>query len=189
MANTQVSDRAAAFAAPQERNDDKLQALRNYCYLKQPASMLNDTYVALLKTLAALEYVESLQFVPADVDSAELLLAGAAVALATLITGVAVVAGNRAFDDAQPTPDFEPLQHYLDEPGPRYRGMNIRKAWDKQVNGKGARVHFSDGGLFPNHEDLKGNPKLKIVTLQPNGDPRHGTKSVGFCSLPLMALA
>lgn len=165
--------------APQERNDDKLQALRNYYYLEQPASMLNDTYAALLKTLAALEYVETLHFVPAAVASAGVLLAGAAAALATLITGAAVVAGNRAFDDAQPTPDFEPLQHYLDEPGPRYRGMNIRKAWDKQVNGKGARVHFSDGGLFPNHEDLKGNPNLKIVTLQPNGDPRHGTKSVG----------
>jgi hypothetical protein len=163
----------------QERNDDKLQALRNYHYLEQPASMLNDTYAALLKTLAALEYVESLQFVPADVDSAGVLLAGAAAALATLITGAAVVAGNRAFDDAQPTPDFEPLQHYLDEPGPRYRGMNIRKAWDQQVNGRGVRVHFSDGGLFPNHEDLKGNPNLKIVTLQPNSDPRHGTQSVG----------
>lgn len=48
------------------------------------------------------------------------------------------------------------------------------------MTGKGARVHFSDGGLFPDHEDLQGNPNLKIITLEPNGDPNHGTKSVGI---------
>lgn len=167
------------FLEQQERVDEKLIVLRDYCYLEQPASMLNDTYVALIKTLAALEYLESLHFVPPDLESGNLIL-GAAVALATLITGAAVVAGNNAYDDAQPTPDFDPLQTYLDEPGPRYQGMNVRKAWAKQVTGKGARVHFSDGGLFPNHEDLRGNPNLKIITLEPNGDPNHGTKSVGI---------
>ncbi|MDD2048421.1 S8 family serine peptidase [Pseudomonas putida] len=165
---------------PQERQEDKLEAFRDYCYLEQPASMLNDTYVALIKTLAALEYLESLHFVPPDREEGNILIAGAAAVLATLITGAAVVAGDKAYDNAQPTPDFEPLQTYLDEPGPRYKGMNVRKAWAQQVIGKGARVHFSDGGLFPNHEDLQGNPNLKIITLQPNGNPNHGTQSVGI---------
>lgn len=168
------------FLDQQERHDEKLEALRDYCYLEQPLSMLNDTYVALIKTLAALEYLDSLHFVPPDRDSSTILIAGAAAALATLITGAAVVAGNAAYDNAQPTPDFEPLQTYLDEPDARYQGMNVRKAWANQVTGKGARVHFSDGGLFPNHEDLRGNPNLKIITLQPNGDPGHGTKSAGI---------
>ncbi|MFG0634697.1 S8 family serine peptidase [Pseudomonas sp. xss_2] len=167
------------FLAPLERDEEKVQALRNFYYLEQPASMLNDTYTALLKTLAALEYVEVLEFVPADSAPGNVLL-GAAAVVATLITGAAVVAGNQAYDDAQPTPDFESQQTYLDEPGPRYRGMNIRKAWAQQVTGNGARVHFSDAGLFPNHEDLRGNSNLKIVSLLPNGNPSHGTQSVGI---------
>ena len=168
------------FLQAQERLDEKLQALKDYCCLEQPPSMLNDTYVALIKTLAALEYLDALYFIAPDQDSGNILLAGAAAVLATLITGTAVAAGNQAFDDAQPTPDYVPLQTYLEEPGPRYQGMNVRKAWAKQVTGKGARVHFSDGGLFPQHEDLRGNRNLKIITLQPNGDPGHGTKSVGI---------
>ncbi|PSS51561.1 S8 family serine peptidase [Pseudomonas sp. BBP2017] len=167
------------FLSPQERHDDKLETFKDYCYLEQPASMLNDTYLALIKTLAALEYLESLHFVPPEADPGGLPLVGVAAALATLITGAAVVAGDAAYDDAQPTPDYTPRQTYLDEPGPRYQGMNVRKVWAKQVTGKGARVHFSDGGLFPNHEDLRGNPNLKIVTLEPNDDPNHGTESVG----------
>lgn len=164
---------------PQERYDDKLAVLGAYCYLDQPSSMLNDTYVALIQTLEALDYLESLQFLAPEVESA-VVVAGAAAVLATLLTGAAVVAGNNAYDEAQPTPDFEALQTYLDEPGIRYKGMNVRKAWAHQVTGKGARVHFSDGGLFPDHEDLKGNPNLRIITQQPNDDPGHGTKSVGI---------
>lgn len=164
----------------EERGEEKLQALRDYCYLQQPASMLNQTYAALLGALATLEYVDSLQFLTAPLESPNLLAAGVAAVLATLITGASVVAGNKAFEASQPTPDFTAQQTYLDEPGPRYKGLNIRKVWEQQVTGKGVRVHFSDGGLFPNHEDLRGNPKLKIISLQPNGDPGHGTKSVGI---------
>ncbi|WEL53286.1 S8 family serine peptidase [Pseudomonas kermanshahensis] len=162
----------------QEQHDDRLQALRTFCYLEQPPSMLNDTYLALLKTLAALEYVQSMQFLQASAQP-NLILLGAAAAVATLLTGAAVVAGNRAHENAQPTPDFEPRQHYLDAPGPRWKGLNVRKAWAGGVTGRGSRIHFSDGGLFAEHEDLRGNPDLKIVSLAPNDDPKHGTASVG----------
>ena len=164
--------------SPSEREDERLGILKDYCYLKQPASMLNDTYVELIKTLAALEYVESLHFMAEDKDP-ELVLLGVAAVLATLITGAAVVAGNRAYEEAEPTPDFEAMQRYLDEPEPSFKGLNIRKAWKKNVTGKGARIHFSDGGIYSNHEDLRANPNFKIVRPEPNSNPDHGTASVG----------
>ena len=141
--------------------------------------MLNDTYLALLRTLAAQDYVRSLHVLPAIPESG-LLLLGLAGLLATLLTGAAVVAGNRAHENAQPTPDFEAQQTYLDAPGNRWRGLNVRKAWANQVTGKGARIHFCDGGLYPQHEDLRGNPALKIVSSEPNHNPQHGTASVGI---------
>ncbi|MNH11060.1 Subtilase family protein [compost metagenome] len=140
--------------------------------------MLNDTYLALLKTLAALEYVRSLHFLP-QVPQPNLFLLGLAGLLATVLTGAAVVAGNKASENAQPTPDFEPRQTYLDGPGPRWQGLNVRKVWAQQVTGKGARIHFSDGGLHAEHEDLRGNSALKVISLEPNHDPRHGTASAG----------
>ena len=160
-------------------DDNRLHALRQYYYLDQPASMLNDTYLALLKSMAALDYVTSMQMAPAPSEPhpAAFVLAGL---LATLLTGTAVVAGNRAYENAQPTPDFEPRQNYLDEPGPRWKGLNVRKAWANKVTGKGARIHLSDGGLHAGHEDLRGNTALSVVSLEPNHDPRHGTASVGI---------
>lgn len=162
-----------------ELSEARLRPLRQYCYLEQPASMLNDTYAALLKDLAALEYVHAMEFVQPEPEPhpVALVLAGL---LATLLTGAAVVAGNKAYEDAQPTPDFEPRQNYLDQPGPRGQGLNVRRAWAKQVTGKGARIHFCDGGLYPQHEDLRGNPALKIVSLEPNHNPSHGTASAGI---------
>lgn len=161
-----------------EVDDDKLLVLRQYYYLDQPAGMLDDTYLALLKSLAALDYVVSMQVspVPSEPHPAAFVLAGL---LATLLTGTAVVAGNRAYENAQPTPDFESRQNYLDEPGPRWKGLNVRKAWANKVTGKGARIHFSDGGLYPQHEDLRGNPALQVISLEPNHDPSHGTASAG----------
>ena len=163
----------------QEQGEDRLRPLRDHYILDQPASMLGDTYLALLKSLAAREYVQSLQFMPAA-PQPSLILLGLAGLLATLLTGGAVVAGNHAYENAQATPDFEPRQHYLDAPGPRWQGLNVREAWAQQVTGYGARIHFSDGGLHPDHEDLRGNPALKIVSLEPNHDPDHGTASVGI---------
>ncbi|WP_449432503.1 S8 family serine peptidase [Pseudomonas putida] len=163
----------------QERHESKLAVLADYCSLKQPASMLNDTFVSLIQTLAALEYVEALDFVAAVEDPPAPFLIPAAI-IATLLTGTAVYAGNKAFDNAQPTPDFESHQYYLEQPSPRWQGLNIRQVWDKQVVGRGARVHFSDGGLFPDHEDLRTNANLKVVTSEPNQAPEHGTASVGI---------
>lgn len=162
-----------------ERLQPRLAVLDRYCRLEQPHSMLNDTFVELIKTLAALDYVASLQL-EGQVDQPELLLLIAAGLLATLLTGAAVLAGNRAEDNARPTPDFEARQAYLDAPTTLSQGMNIRAAWAGQVTGKGARIHFSDGGLFPNHEDLRANPDLRIVGLEPNDNPEHGTASTGI---------
>lgn len=161
-----------------EREQPKLAVLGRYCQLEQPHSMLNDTFAELIKTLAALDYVESLQFL-SDARQPELLLIAAGL-LATLLTGAAVLAGNRAEEDARPTPDFEARQTYLDAPNSRSQGMNIRAAWAGQVTGKGARIHFTDGGLFPDHEDLRGNPEVRIVGLEPNDNPEHGTASAGI---------
>lgn len=163
----------------EEQQDDALMVLGNYYYLAQPDSMLNDTFVSLIRDLAALEYIEALQFVAPPTPQPFLLLAGSAV-IATLLTGTAVVLGNKANENAKPTPDFEDLQTYLDAPSNRWQGMNIRKAWANQAKGKGARVHFSDGGLYASHEDLQGNPNLKIVNFKPNDDPEHGTASLGI---------
>lgn len=162
-----------------EHADERLAVLEGYYCLEQPRSMNNDTYVALLQTLAALDYVESLQFLAPEQDPGFILF-GVSALLATLLTGAAVVAGNRANQAAQPTAGFEARQYYLDAPAGHRQGMNVRQAWARQVTGKGARIHFSDGGLYPNHEDLRGNPRLKVVTAEPNDDPKHGTASVGI---------
>ncbi|HDS1734243.1 S8 family serine peptidase [Pseudomonas sp. BP8] len=167
------------FLDPQERGNAALSALSDYYCLIQPDSMLNDTFIALLQTLSALDYIESIEFATPPVDTPNPLLIGAAI-LATLLTGAIVKAGNNANENARPTPDFEALQAYLDEPGRRYRGMNIRKVWQQQATGKGARVHFSDAGLYPEHEELRSHPNLKIVGLEPNTDPEHGTASLGI---------
>jgi hypothetical protein len=152
--------------------------LGEYCTISQPETMGNDIFVELLKTLAALDYLETMYFQGPKVEEG-FLLWGASALVATLLTGGAVVLGNRANENAKPTPDFEPEQKYLDAPSSISKGLNIRAAWQKQVTGRGARIHFSDGGLFPGHEDLRDNPNLKLVTSQPNDDPNHGTASSG----------
>lgn len=164
----------------QEQHDESLKALWHFYLIEQPESMHNDTFAELIKTLAPLDYLEAIHFLIPEVESGNVVVAGVAAVVATLITGATVVAGNRAQDAAQPTPDFEVLQTYLDQPGQRWKGMNIRTVWDQQVIGRGARVHFSDGGLYPNHEDLRGNPDLHVVGLSPNDNPHHGTASVGL---------
>jgi hypothetical protein len=164
----------------QEQQDESLKALWHFYLIEQPESMHNDTFAELIKTLAPLDYLEAIHFLIPEVESGNVVVAGVAAVVATLITGATVVAGNRAQDAAQPTPDFEVLQTYLDQPGQRWKGMNIRTVWDQQVIGRGARVHFSDGGLYPNHEDLRGNPDLHVVGLSPNDNPHHGTASVGL---------
>ncbi|MFJ4348982.1 S8 family serine peptidase [Pseudomonas sp. NPDC089401] len=161
-----------------ERHSEALEVLREYCSIRQPPSMSNASFVELLKTLAALDYLETLHFQAPPPENGNLLV-GAAALLATLITGAAVKAGNHANEQARPTPDFEPQQKYLDAPIGFSKGLNIRKAWEKQVTGRGARIHFSDGGLHAEHEALRGKVNLQVVTAQPNDDPEHGTASLG----------
>jgi len=163
----------------QERDERRLGSLRDCYLLDQPPSMLNDTYIELLKTLSALDYVQSMHFLSPSAPP-NIFALGIAGLIATLLTGAAVVAGNRAHENATPTPDFEARQTYLDQPSPRWQGLNIRKAWAGKVTGRGVRIHFSDEGLHAQHEDLKGNPSLKVVSIKPQEYPEHGTASVGM---------
>lgn len=168
------------FLNAQERNDERFAVLANHYWLEQPASMSNATFVALIQSLEALDYVEQTAFVPPQVVPGNLFALGASAVFATLLTGAAFVAGNRAHSEAQPTPDFTALQRYLNAPDAQQKGLNIRKAWEAGVNGRGARVHFSDAGLYFNHEDLRANPKLKLIPPADNSDQKHGTASVGI---------
>ncbi len=72
-----------------------------------------------------------------------------------------------------PTPDFTPLQGYLDEG----LGMNVRAAWNRGVTGNGAAVRIMEYGVHPNHEDIRGN-----ITIVHNrwGGGNHGTAAVGI---------
>ncbi|MEN8642262.1 S8 family serine peptidase [Pseudomonas sichuanensis] len=162
-----------------ERDHQALAVLAPYYRIEQPESMLNDTFVALGRTLASLDYVLSVQLLPRVAESPGWYLAGAGV-LATLLTGGAVVLGNRAHENARPTPDFEALQTYLDEPATTTKGLNIRKAWERKVTGKGVRTHLTDGGLEMAHEDLPGIAQIHVVEAGPNDDPVHGTAAAGL---------
>ncbi len=163
----------------QDPGDNRPEVLAPYWRIEQPTSMFNDTFIELAKTLAALDYVEGVHFQPPSEDDPNLLAAGAAAVVATLFTGGVVYLGQRANDNAQRTPDFEVLQTYLDEPGPAHKGLNIRKAWEKDVKGQGVRVHLTDGGLYPDHEDLRDSPLIRVVVPGSNDDPLHGTLSSG----------
>ncbi|RXN71302.1 peptidase [Providencia rettgeri] len=73
------------------------------------------------------------------------------------------------------TPNFNHLQTYLDAP----KGMNIRNAWNKHVNGSKAVVRHLDFGVYKNHEDLK-DSKITVVYSRPETeDCNHGTASTG----------
>lgn len=168
---------------PYHRESDLPAALKRFYLIKRPASLLNDTYLALGGTLAALDYVESVQLMPALVDTFSLLSGVEKLSNLNVMFNLGLMLGNRLFPAATaeaPTPDFGALQTYLDAPGSATRGLNIRKAWARQVNGKGARVHLVDGGLFAQHEDLRHNPDLHVISLGANDDPGHGTASTGI---------
>jgi len=160
---------------PEEQEDGMLEVLARYCTISQPPGMPNEAFVELLKTLAALDYVTALDFAKPEAPPGFLLFG----ALAVLMTGGAIWAAGAQKEENRPTPDFEAMQHYLDAPDARWQGLNIRPVWAGKVTGKGARIHFTDGGLFPGHEDLRGNSRLKVVSSQPNSAPDHGTASVG----------
>ncbi|WP_238347480.1 MULTISPECIES: S8 family serine peptidase [unclassified Pseudomonas] len=141
--------------------------------------MPNATFSALVQSLNGLAYVEDTALLPPQLEPGNLLAFAAAAVIATLLTGGAYAAGTNANEQAQPTPDFEALQRYLSEPDSSAKGLNIRNAWQAGVQGRGVRVHFSDGGLYANHEDLRGNPRLKVIPPTVDSEPDHGTASVG----------
>lgn len=167
------------FLEPHEREDEHLQVLANHYWVEQPQGMPNATFSALVQSLNGLAYVEDTALLPPQLEPGNLLAFAAAAVIATLLTGGAYAAGTNANEQAQPTPDFEALQRYLSEPDSSAKGLNIRNAWQAGVQGRGVRVHFSDGGLYANHEDLRGNPRLKVIPPTVDSEPDHGTASVG----------
>ncbi|MFP3996392.1 S8 family serine peptidase [Pseudomonas capeferrum] len=167
------------FLEPHEREHEHLQVLANHYWVEQPQGMPNATFSALVQSLNGLEYVEDTALLPPQLEPGNLLAFAAAAVIATLLTGGAYAAGTNANEQAQPTPDFEALQRYLSEPDSSAKGLNIRNAWQAGVQGRGIRVHFSDGGLYANHEDLRGNPRLKVIPPTVDSEPDHGTASVG----------
>ncbi|WP_095065115.1 S8 family serine peptidase [Pseudomonas sp. Irchel s3f19] len=167
------------FLEPHEREDEHLQVLANHYWVEQPQGMPNATFSALVQSLNGLEYVEDSALLPPQLEPGNLLAFAAAAVIATLLTGGAYAAGTNANEQAQPTPDFEALQRYLNEPDSSAKGLNICNAWQAGVQGRGVRVHFSDGGLYANHEDLRGNPRLKVIPPTVDSEPDHGTASVG----------
>lgn len=167
------------FLEPHEREDEHLQVLANHYWVEQPQGMRNATFSGLVQSLNGLAYVEDTALLPPQLEPGNLLAFAAAAVIATLLTGGAYAAGTNANEQAQPTPDFEALQRYLSEPDSSAKGLNIRNAWQAGVQGRGVRVHFSDGGLYANHEDLRGNPRLKVIPPTVDSEPDHGTASVG----------
>ncbi|UVL06095.1 S8 family serine peptidase [Pseudomonas sp. B21-047] len=167
------------FLEPHEREHEHLQVLANHYWVEQPQGMPNATFSALVQSLNGLEYVEDTALLPPQLEPGNLLAFAAAAVIATLLTGGAYAAGTNANEQAQPTPDFEALQRYLSEPDSSAKGLNIRNAWQAGVQGRGVRVHFSDGGFYANHEDLRGNPRLKVIPPTVDSEPDHGTASVG----------
>lgn len=73
------------------------------------------------------------------------------------------------------TPNFTPLQTYLNEPN----GMNVRNVWSKKISGSKAIVRHLDFGIYKNHEDLK-KSNITVVNSRPETeDCNHGTASTG----------
>jgi subtilisin family serine protease len=76
------------------------------------------------------------------------------------------------------TPDFSPLQGYLEE----LHGMNVRKAWLKGVTGEEAIVRHLDFGIYRNHEDFQEGNIIVVNSRSEEEDCDHGTASVGCIS-------
>lgn len=78
----------------------------------------------------------------------------------------------------EPTPDFVPLQTYLQPTSGNIKGMNVLSAWHKNETGRAATVRHLDFGVYRNHEDLEGN--ITVVNSRPETqDCNHGTASTG----------
>ncbi|WP_224557959.1 S8 family serine peptidase [Pectobacterium versatile] len=78
-------------------------------------------------------------------------------------------------DTFSTTPSFHALQTYLNEP----RGMNIIKAWNKDINGSTVVIRHLDFGIYRNHENFK-NSNITVVHSRPETeDCNHGTASTG----------
>ncbi len=62
------------------------------------------------------------------------------------------------YDIAPTTPNYEPLQKYLD-PNP---GVNMRYAWDRGITGEGIRIRNVEYGFNKNHEEFNDNDRVFI---------------------------
>ncbi|EOZ4638819.1 S8 family serine peptidase [Enterobacter cloacae] len=74
------------------------------------------------------------------------------------------------------TPDFEPLQDYLEPTSDKLKGLNIRKAWKHTIGSYSTTRHLDLNGIRQDHEDLEGN--ITVVTNSANWEASN-THSTG----------
>lgn len=76
------------------------------------------------------------------------------------------------------TPNFQPLQTYLQPSSDTIRGMNVLSVWEHGEIGQAATVRHLDFGVYRDHENLKGN--INVVHSRPETEEcNHGTASTG----------
>ena len=76
------------------------------------------------------------------------------------------------------TPNFQPLQTYLQPVSDTIKGINVLSVWENGEIGQAATVRHLDFGVYRDHENLKGN--INVVHSRPETeDCNHGTASTG----------
>jgi subtilisin family serine protease len=80
---------------------------------------------------------------------------------------------------ASTTPNFQPLQTYLQASEDSVKGMNVLQAWARGETGSAVTVRLIDFGVYRNHEDLAG--RITVVTSRSEEDDcNHGTATTGI---------
>lgn len=146
----------------------KANELHNYQYFKYDDNSNHDSLIILSKMIEQLDYVDyccvspnTTEYTPPN----------------TLLNSSASndFINQSEYDDNYITPNFNSLQTYLNE----ITGMNIRRAWNKNIDGSNVIVRHMDFGIYRNHEDLK-NSNITVVHSRPETeDCNHGTASTG----------
>lgn len=149
----------------------KKHPVHNYAYLKYVKESDFEQLKTLAESIEKLDYVEYCCVAP---DTSNLLPISLPLNQAlTNPTSGSDIAPNA--DDDFVTPNFTPLQTYLDAP----HGMNVRTVWNKDINGSRTVVRHLDFGIYRNHEDLRDSNITVVNSRSETQDCNHGTASSG----------